>query len=421
MHEPFNDSERTRLLFVCWGDSIHARRRVQLFIDDARFEVAVVSTYDYQFKNARFYPLRAAQKNMGVDSAVAPPARIKLSWLSTAIKERIVSLGRLLLLPLELYHSVTDYRILRNAVKDFSPNTIFMQTLQYPSYLTYLLPKKLPMIVTFWNGDVTYFARWTGLEMLIKKWLVKHGIKRVQRITCNSQTAFDACIDLGADPSRMTLIRYPATDLKLFSRRDKKEALQKLSIDASHVVLCPRGLGRFFNSDIILESIPEVLAKFPNTLFLFVSGVGGPAEWERHQARARELGVLEHIRWAGHIDWKQMPWYYSASDVMLSIKTADSCPNCMLEAMAAEVPVVMSDTKQNREWVEDAVNGYLVEPRNSTLVAERVNEVLSNSNKIADTFAEISLQRVKENGNAHINVPKIKQLVIDLVGENKHG
>lgn len=416
MHEPNGNLGRVRVLFVCWGYSIHARRRIQLFIDDPRFEVAVVSTYDYGFVGASFYPLRAARIQ---STAEAPKTtqRRRFGWLSTEARERLASLRNLVFLPLEIHHSFGDYKILRHAVRDFSPSLIFLQTLQYPCYLTYLLPSNISMMVTFWNGDVTYFARWTGVEMLAKRWLVRHGLRRVQRITCNSQTAFDACIGLGADKSIMSLIRYPAADIDLFVRRNKNEARKQLKIDASHVVLCARGLGLFFNSDIILESIPQVLARFPGTQFLFVSGVGGPEEWEKHRRRAKELGVLDHIRWDGHVDWEQMPWYYSASDVMLSIKTADSCPNCMLEAMAAELPVVMSDTQQNREWIEDGINGFLVEPRNPSLVAERLNSVLENTNHIADSFAQISLKRVHEKGNAKINVPKIKELVIELANE----
>ncbi len=42
-----------RILFLAWGFSIHAKRRIQIFIDDPSFEVAVVSTHNYNFKNAK--------------------------------------------------------------------------------------------------------------------------------------------------------------------------------------------------------------------------------------------------------------------------------------------------------------------------------------------------------------------------------
>lgn len=404
--------ERTRVLFLCWGDSIHARRRVQLFIDDPRFDVAVVSTYDYGFRGARFFPLLDARAAAMTGSEVTP--RPQTRWLSMEIRELLVQLRNLLLLPLELVRSARDSGVLAAAVREFKPDLVFLQTLQYPCYLAYLLPRDLPMVVTFWNGDVTYFARWTGLEMLAKKWLVQYGLRRVDVITVNSQTAFDACVDLGARRHAVNLIRYPATDIELFGRRDPGEARRRLDIAASHVVLCPRGLGRFFNSDIIVESMPTILARFPDTLFLFISGVGGASEWARHIDRARDLGVGEHLRWDGQVAWKEMPWYYSASDVMVSIKTADSCPNCMLEAMAAEVPVVMSDTRQNREWIEDGKSGFLVPPREPAILSSRVLRLLEDRSGLALSFGQRCLELVKANGNARINVPRIKELVFGL-------
>ena len=406
-------AQRTHVLFLCWGESIHARRRVQLFIDDPRFEVAVVSNYDYGFRGARFFPLADARAAAARDTEPGAPPQKR--WLSTEMRESLARLRNLLALPLELVRSARDARELAAAVRDFRPDIVFLQTLQYPCYLAYLLPRNLPMVVTFWNGDVTYFARWTGLEMLAKKWLVQYGLRRVDVITVNSQTAFEACVDLGARRDKVNLIRYPATDIELFTRRDPAEARRRLCIASSHVVLCPRGLGRFFNSDIIVESMPAVLARFPDTLFLFISGVGGTSEWARHMERARKLGVAEQLRWDGQIAWAEMPWYYSASDVMVSIKTADSCPNCMLEAMAAEVPVVMSDTRQNQEWIEDGQNGFLVAPREPAILSARILALLEDRSGLALSFGHRCLELVKANGNARINVPRIKDLVIGMI------
>ena len=263
---------RTRVLFVCWGYSLHAQRRVQLFIDDPRFEVAVVSTHDYRFADARFYPLRAARRAAG---APVPAARPVAAWLSTEARERLAQLRNLALLPLELWRSAQDLGTLRAAAREFRPHVVFLQTLQYPCYLAYLLPRRLPLMVTFWNGDVTYFARWTGLEMLAKKQLVRYGLQRVDFITVNSRTAQDACLSLGAPAGKIELVRYPAADVAMFARRDRGTARNRLGITAARVVLCPRGLGKFFNSDVIVEAMPAVLARFPDTLFVFVSGIGG--------------------------------------------------------------------------------------------------------------------------------------------------
>lgn len=403
-------ARRTRVLFVCWGESIHARRRIQLFIDDPRFEVAVSSTYDYGFQGARFFPLAAARTRI----KGARSERVRPRWLSTRTRQSLARLRNLLLLPREGVRSLKDARSLANAVREFQPDLLFLQTLQYPCYLAYFLPRSLPMMVTFWNGDLTHFACWTGVEMLAKKWLVRYGVRRADAITVNSQAAFDACLSLGASKSDVSLIRYPAADIELFRRRDSSEARRRLGIETSHVVLCPRGLGRFFNSDVIVDAMPAVLAQRPNTLFLFVSGVGGASEWARHVDRARALGVDGHMRWDGQVPWLEMPWYYSASDVMLSIMSADSCPNCMLEAMAAEVPVLMSDTPQNHEWIEDGENGFLVEPRDPATLAARLLDLLQDQSGLSQRFTRRCLELVKAKGNSRVNVPKIKDLVLEL-------
>jgi hypothetical protein len=44
---------RTRVLFLAWGYSIHAERRIRFFAQDPSFDVVVVSSHDYHFPDAR--------------------------------------------------------------------------------------------------------------------------------------------------------------------------------------------------------------------------------------------------------------------------------------------------------------------------------------------------------------------------------
>lgn len=401
-------SRRLRLLIVCWGYSIHAERRAQLFIDDSRFDVAVVSTHDYAFKGARNVPLQAAR----CPRDARPLPASGSAWvrrMRTAVKP----VAQVLLLAAELRTLLRDRATLRNAVADFQPDVVLLQTLQYPSYLAYALPATLRMMVTFWNGDLTYFARWTGVELFAKKRLVVHGLKRMQAITVNSQTAFDAAVALGADAGKIHLIRYPGADLARFRPGSREEARRRLGITASRVVLCPRGLGEFFNSRQIVEAAALLDERYTDTLFLFVSGVGAE-EWQEHLALAARLGVRAALRYDGHIAWQDMPWYYRAADVMVSVKTADSCPNCMLEAMACAIPVAMSDTRQNREWIEHGGNGFLCAPRDARGLSESLVSLFADA-ALGRRFADISLAKVRRDANSETNVERIKDIVMRLV------
>lgn len=408
-----------RLLILCWGYSIHARRRAQLFIDDPRFEVTVVSTYNYAFEKAENVLLTAARQAVPATAGAAKPATTSL--IPAAVRSLLRQMLNLIALPFELRTMARDLDLLRETVSRVRPDVVLLQTLQYPSFLAYRLSASLPMAVTFWNGDLTYFAKWTGLEMLLKKRMVVHGLRRVNAITVNSQTAFDAGVGLGADPAKMTLVRYPGADLQRFKPESREAARQRLNITARHVLLCPRGLGIFFNSDVIVRAAARVAERYPDLQLLFISGVGGVEEWEQHLRLAESLGISDKMRWDGQIPWEDMPAYYAAADVMVSVKTADSCPNCMLEAMACGIPVVMSDTQQNREWIVDGDNGFLCPPRDATVIAERISTILENQNGLVDRFARICLDKVRRDANSEINVARIKDLVAGLAAGKRHG
>ena len=409
---------------MAWGFSIHAYRRIHLFVDDPEFEVSVVSTHNYKFENAMNILLTdAKRKNETGNSGITQQGRIG-EKIKIIIGER---LGKLitqivsvlyrspLILPLHIfydfYKGIKDIKIIKSAVKEFNPDVIFLQTLLYPCYLAYFLPRSLPIMITFWNGDVVWWAKWNGIERLFKKQIVQYGVRRAQGITVNSKMAFNACLGYGATSDKIHLIPYPGVDLERFRPFSKKEAREKLGITSSKVVLCPRGLGGFLNSDVIVESAAAVIKKNPDILFLFISGVGGETELEKHKYIARKLGIEKNFRWDGQVPWEVMPLYYSSSDVMVSISSNDSLPNCMLEAMACRVPVIMGDIPQIKERVIDSVNGFLVPPRDPVALSDRIMKVFEDPDGNIKLFAKKNLELVMHQFDSKKNVKQVKDLV----------
>ncbi|TAN40081.1 MAG: glycosyltransferase family 1 protein [Nitrospirae bacterium] len=422
-----NSPRQTRVLFLAWGFSIHAKRRIQLFVDAQDFAVAVVSTCNYNFANAQNILLTGAHGKKEIGDSFAPQnegkvikrrthiTRTSLGKLVNKIKTGLY--GRTLLLPLifcyEIYKGVKDFKILKSSVMEFNPDVVFLQTLLYPCYLTYFLPRSFPIIITFWNGDVVWWAKRNGIERLLKKQIVTYGVRRAQAITVNSQMAFNACLGYGIQAEKIHLIRYPGVDLERFKPFAKNEARKKLGITYTYkkVVLCPRGLGGFLNSDVIVESAANVVKKYPETLFLFISGVGGEKELKKHQQKVRELGMEKNFRWEGQVPWDMMTMYYSSSDVMVSISSNDSLPNCMLEAMVCGLPVIMGDIPQIREWVTDGVNGFLVPPRESVALSCKILRVFENTDGLIDSFIRKNRGLVIREFDSVKNIERVKGLV----------
>ena len=375
-----------RVLFLAWGYSIHAVRRIRIFSEDPGFEVTVVSTHDYRIPGARNILLSGKAEIAGFlarDGASSQAGTSRLLRRIDRVLGRVRDLCRYV--PVLVRIGVADPRVIRmalnspdvlreleigrrdlgileSAVRAFRPDLVFPQTLLYPCYLANSLPASIPRVITFWNGDVTWWAQWSGIERLIKKQIVAYGANHARAVTVNSEAARTACLSYGVRPERVHVIRYPGVDRKRFTSSSREDARSRLGIRARHVVLCPRGVGGYLNSDVIVQSAPLILSLHPDTLFLFLSWAGTEEDRRDHRTRAEALGVGGNFRWEEHVPWESMPEYYNAADVMVSISSLDSLPNCMLEAMACGIPVVMGDIPSIREWIADGDNGFLVPP-----------------------------------------------------------
>jgi len=409
-------AEKVRVLFFAWGDSIHARRRIGIFCGDPSFEVGVVSTFQYDFENAEnFYLTEVLHQKKS-----HPLIKIMRGMVALPLYVVLRLFGGVSLIECSIL--LRDIFLVRRYINEFKPDVIFLQTLMYPCYLSYFWLNKIPMAVTFWNGDVTWWAKWTGIERAFKKKIVQHGARRADAITVNSRTALQACLEYGVAEEKVRLIRYPGVDLQMFKPcKDRFEVREQLGLQGEgRIVFCPRGLGGYLNSDIIIEAAVDVVEKFPGTRFLFLVHETAGKEWDVHLKRAEELGIAANVMRVGHVPWDSMPVYYQAADVMVSISSNDSLPNCMLEAMACGVPVIMGDIPQIGEWVVDGKNGYSIPPRDTSALADRIMRVFTDQDGVVEGFTRDNTRLVQCEVDSRVVAGTVKNLVRDLAKINNN-
>ena len=412
---------KARVLFFAFGDSIHARRRIGLFIDDPEFSVAVASTFDYNFAGALNILLTPDQVEKGllVNLLVKVINRVAaaLGWLLSIRESGRGFFKNYAEFKNNVLLAMGHLKVVRAAIRGFKPDVVFLQTLMYPSYISFFLPKSIPVVITFWNGDLTWWAKWNGIERWFKKRITAYGLYRASAITVNSRAASDACMGYGAYSNKVHIIRYPGVDLKRFFPVQKETAREKLGITARKLVLCPRGIGGYLNSDIIISAASTVVKEHPDVFFLVVVKVWDGEEMKRHREVAQELGVADNIIWKANIPWEDMPGYYCASDVMVSISSNDSLPNSMLEAMACGVPVIMGDIPQIRDWVTDGENGFLVPPRDAAALSNRILEVVDCQDNKVKEFPSRNIELIAREMNSEKNISRIKELVRQVAGK----
>ena len=117
------------------------------------------------------------------------------------------------------------------------------------------------------------------------------------------------------------------------------------------------------------------------------------------EAQAKKLGVLESLRFPGHV--KDMAAAYAITDISLNISEQEGLPRVAIEAQAMGVPMIVSDTGPGREVA-------LTEPDVSFDQASGLRVPYADAQATADAIATMLLwpqekrKAVGARGAAHV-------------------
>jgi glycosyltransferase involved in cell wall biosynthesis len=108
----------------------------------------------------------------------------------------------------------------------------------------------------------------------------------------------------------------------------------------------------------------------------------GPEQEKGALARAKEIvekaGLQERTQLAGARDHDETLGYYGCSDIFVLPSRFEGLPYCILEALAAGLPVVSTNVGAIPEVIAEGENGFLVTPGDVECLAERLRTLLTD-------------------------------------------
>jgi glycosyltransferase involved in cell wall biosynthesis len=130
----------------------------------------------------------------------------------------------------------------------------------------------------------------------------------------------------------------------------------KHGLDGKKVIICVTRLVPIKNLSMMIDAVAEVRRRRADVMLVLVGE--GPQQ-PILEARARELGIADAVRFAGYVPQAETADWYRASDVFALSSDFDNSPNVVLEAMACGLPIVATDVGGLREYVTPPANGLL--------------------------------------------------------------
>jgi D-inositol-3-phosphate glycosyltransferase len=218
------------------------------------------------------------------------------------------------------------------------------------------------------------------VERLAVPWMVEKAYRLSDRVIAQSEIS---------KRELMTVLRVPEAKIALIPHGNyirlidamppREEARARLGLPAEAKVLLFFGqIKEVKGLDILLQAMPRLIRKHPNTILL-VAGKVWKDDFQRYQEQIDALGISDncemHIRF---IPDPEVADYYAAADVVVLPYRRIYQSGVLLMAMSYGKPVMVSDIEGMTEVVADGTNGYVFPAGDAEALADRLAEVLSN-------------------------------------------
>jgi len=259
-----------------------------------------------------------------------------------------------------------------------------------------------PFILTAWGSDILIAPK-----SKIVKPLIKFVLKKADLITCDAEHMKKSMVDLGASPSKIKII-YFGTDAQKFSPGPRDEELIKeLKIQDSPVIISLRSFEPIYDIETLIRAIPIILKELPEAKFI-IAGKG--SEEEKLKNLAKDLNILESIRFPGFISNADLPRYLKTSDIYVSTSLSDAgLSSSTAEAMASGLPVIITDIGENEKWVKGGESGYLIPVKNSNILAEKIVYLIKNEN-LRKELGLTNRKKIEDEKNFYREMEKMEKL-----------
>ena len=193
-----------------------------------------------------------------------------------------------------------------------------------------------------------------------------------------------------------TEVVHNGIDLTAFAVDTEKTAGFRNTCDLNDksVVLFAGRVSYLKGGEQVLKAMTSVCKALPNAVLLIAGKQDGYGEQMKQMAK--DSGIENSVIFSGWLSREDLMVAYECSNVVVSPSIyLDNFPTVNLEAMAMKKPVIASSFGGSKELVFDGMTGYIVNPLNTEMLAERILELLRDKGKAA-RMGEAGYQRVAD-------------------------
>ena len=266
-----------------------------------------------------------------------------------------------------------------------------------------------PFILTAWGSDILV----TPKEYWLARQIVKYVLKKADLITCDAEHMKKAMIDLGAESSKIEIINF-GIDTKKFIPGPKNDGSKnEIGFSGrSKIVISLRSLEQIYNIETLISAIPEIIKNVPDTKFIIV---GKGSIEQKLKRMAKEVCPENSVKFLGRINNNDLPKYLRVADIYVSTSLSDGgIAASTAEAMACGLPVVITDSADNRKWINDGENGFIIPIKDPKALAQKVCLLLKDES-LSGKISKAGRKTIADKNDYYKEMSKMENIYYKLI------
>jgi glycosyltransferase involved in cell wall biosynthesis len=246
--------------------------------------------------------------------------------------------------------------------------------------------------VAFHHGYTT-----SDMKMRLYNQLDWWSLRRADQVLTSSASFVEELVRKNVQPDHIFVQHMSIRPFAPVSEKQKSELRHRLGFDdRTRVLLCVGRLSHEKGHGDLVRAFPKML-ELAGDSRLHLVFVGEGPERRRIEELCRSFGLTDLVTLTGQQD--DINPYYGIADVFLLPSLIEGCPNVLLEAMAAGVPVVATAVGGVPEVATSGRDAILVKKHDGAALAFATAELLKDQRlreRLVSNAREIVLRKSPE-------------------------
>jgi teichuronic acid biosynthesis glycosyltransferase TuaC len=247
----------------------------------------------------------------------------------------------------------------------------------------------VPLVMVEHGTVLKKILQWKNMR---KK--IIHTLNLADHIMCVSDDLLSIVMENGIDEDKLSLVPI-GVDTDIFKKGDSTSIREQFGIcSETKIVLYVGQLVQLKGLKYLMDSIPHILSKHHDVLFVLAGE--GPLK-KKISELIKQNGLDKNIILLGAINYKNLVQWYSISDIFVLPSLSEGRPSVIYEAMSCEVPIIATDVGGVSEQIKDGYNGFVIKPKDSRKLADKINYLLENDD-LRNNMGKNGRKRIIEEG-----------------------